>query len=207
MRPPLNRWARPLRPARWVGGRSAVLLAAGTLAGCVTLPAHVSSPAFVPRIVDREYGVVWETLQAALRNEGASGLTGDRQRGVIETTYRVRPGAKVVARGLLGEEETRNAPVQVRYSVRAHPLGPEKTEVRLRAEIQRLDPSTRQWVRAADDGSVVDAFWRRFAQDLAYYGARPETWRPEGPGRETSPPESGRAQGAPGREGPRVEPR
>jgi hypothetical protein len=99
----------------------------------------------------------------------------------------------------MGDHETRHPLVHVRYSVRAHPLGPDKTEVRLRTMIQYEDLGTRQWVPTADDGSVVDAFWRRFDQDLAYYGARPETWRPDGgrpaPGLPAGEPAEGRAGG------------
>lgn len=179
----------------WVLGWSAPL-AVGVLAGCITLPGEVSAPGFVPRIVDREYRVVWETLQATLRNEGALGVTGDRERGVIETAFRLRPGTKVWAGGLLGEAETRNNLVQVRYAVRARPLGPEETEVRLRTEILYMDRASRQWVRGVDDGTLMDSFWRRFEEDLAYYGMRPETWRPEGAGREAPHPDGGRS-GAP----------
>ena len=164
-------------------GRWAPGLAAAVLAGCVTLPGEVSRTPFVPRIVERDYPVVWETLQATLRNEGALGLSGDPGRGVIETAFRIRPGTKVLARGLLGEEETRNNLVQVRYAVQTRALGPQRTEVHLRTEVQYLDRASRTWIRAADDGSLMDSFWRRFEQDLAYYGARPDTWRPDDPGR------------------------
>lgn len=198
------------QPARCrpVTTRWAATLAVVLLGGCVTLPGEMSSPPFVPRIVDREYVVVWETLQAALRNEGAVGLTGDRERGVIETAYRVRPGTKVLAHGLLGAEETRDAfLVQVRYSVRARPLGPGKTEVRLRTDVQYMDRAARQWTRTADDGSLMESFWRRFQQDLAYYGAQPETWRPDAPRGVVSPPAAGPSQAPPGGEAPKAEPR
>jgi hypothetical protein len=178
------------------------------LGGCVTLPGHVSEPPFVPRVVDREYGVVWQTLQAALRNEGAPAVTANRDRGVIETAYRLRPGTKVLAHGLLGAVETQNAQmVQVRYSVRALPLGPETTEVRVRTEIQYLDRAVGGWVRAADDGSLMESFWRRFQQDLVYYGARPETWRPDTPGEATSPAAAGPPPGPTGEDAPKAEPR
>jgi hypothetical protein len=168
----------------------------------------VDAPPFVPRIVDREYAVVWETLQAALRNEGAVGLTGDRERGVIETGYRMSPGTKVLAHGLLRAEETRDAYlVQVRYSVRALPLGSAKTEVRVRTEVQYLDRAVGGWVRAADDGSLMESFWRRFQQDLAYYGARPETWRPDAPGGATSPAAASPSPGPTGGVAPTAEPR
>ena len=203
---PLNGQGRPVRLRNGVG-RWAPGLAAAVLAGCVTLPGQVSSTPFVPRIVDREYRAVWQTLQATLRNEGAVGLAGDPERGVMQTAFRIRPGTKVLARGLLGEEETRNNMVQVRYAVQARPLGPQRTEVQLRTEVQYLDRASRMWVRAADDGSLMDSFWRRFEQDLAYYGVRPDTWRPDGPGREASPADAGPARGAPGREAPRAEPR
>jgi len=166
----------------------AATFAVAVLGGCTTLPGPVSAPVFVPRIVDREYAVVWETLQAALRNEGAVAMTANREKGVIETGYRLRPGLKVVTHGLLGAAETRDAlMVQVRYSVRALPLGAEKTEVRVRTEVQYMDRAVGGWVRTADDGSLMESFWRRFQVDLAYYGARPETWRPDGPGGATSP--------------------
>jgi hypothetical protein len=85
----------------------------------------------------------------------------------------------VSARGILGSAETRHPVVEVRYTVRARPLGPGKSEVRLRTMIQYLDSGTQQWVPAADDGTLMETFWRRFEQDLTYYGARPETWRPD----------------------------
>jgi len=166
------------------------------------MPGQESTAVFFPRIVDREYPAVWVTLQAALRNEGALIQTEDQKRGVIETFLRLRPGTKVWTRGSWGEEGTRNPQVQVRYSVQARPLGSEKTEVRLRTQFLYLDRGSGQWVPGTDDGAVMESFWRRFEQDLAYYGARPETWRPEDPGRKVSPPGSGPAQGSPGRQAP-----
>ena len=186
----------------WVG-RWGLALVVAVLAGCITLPGQVSRQAFVTRVVDREYAMVWEALQAALRDEGAIALTADHQRGAIETAYRIRPGSKVLARSLLGYEETRNPLIEVRYSVRTRPLGPEKTEVRLRTEIQYLDRLA-GWVRAAEDGSLADAFWRRLDRDLAFYVARPETLRTNEGGRESSPPQPEPLQG---RDATEAEPR
>ena len=181
-------------------GRHGTTLIAGLiLTGCVTVPGQMARPGFVPRIVDREYGVVWKTLVAALRNEGALLQVVDQRGGAIETAYRLRPGTKIRARGLLGEEETQNLQVQVRYSVRASPLGPEKTEVRLRTEMQYLNQVS-TWVSATDDGGLAESFWRRFEQDLAYYGLQPEKWRPDEPRRDPSRPEPGPEGVLPGRE-------
>lgn len=141
--------------------------------------------------------MVWVTLQAALRNEGALIQSADPASGAIETFSRVRPGTKVWTRGALAQQGTYNLLVQVRYSVQARPLGSEKTEVRLRTETAYLDRGSGTWVPGTDDGTVTESFWRRFDQDLAYYGARPETWRLEGPGREGPSPGSGPAQGSP----------
>ena len=154
--------------------------------GCATLPGEIARPDYVPRIVDREYPVVWNTLVAALRNEGALIQAADRQAGTIETAYRPRPGTKVRSRGLFGEADTQNVEVRVRHSVRAHPLGPEKTEVRLRTEVRYRDGLT-DWMATTDDGGVAESFWRRFEQDLAYYGLRPETWGPQEPRRDPEP--------------------
>src|SRR5574341_780793 len=123
------------------GGRAwlGMAITAALLEGCVTLPGELATPAFTPRVVDREYRVVWVTLLAALRNEGAQIARRDPDGGLIETAFRPRPGTKVVARGILGEQETRHPLVQVRYSVRARPLGHGTTEVRLRTVIQYLD--------------------------------------------------------------------
>ena len=156
------------------------------LAGCVTLPGEVARPDYVPRIVDREYSVAWNALVAALRNEGALLQRTDKQAGIIETFYRIRPGTKVRTRGPFAQVDTQNVEVRVRYSVRANPLGSEKTEVRLRTEVQYLD-GAKSWVATTDDGGVAESFWRRFELDLAYYGLRPETWGPQEPRRDPGP--------------------
>jgi hypothetical protein len=171
------------------------------LAGCVTLPGEPARPDFVPRIVDREYGVVWNTVLAALRNEGAKLASSDRDRGLVETSFQWRDGTRVLGKGLLGQERTRNVPVQVRHSVRTRALGAEKTEVSLRTEVQYLDQGTGTWVRVLDDGTLTESFWRRFEQDLTYYGARPDTWRPDEP-RPVPPASSAGPPGALGRQAP-----
>ena len=193
----------PLRNAVRCGGAWAGAVVAGAvLAGCLTLPGHLPTPEFTPRIVDREYPVVWETLLAALRNEGAQVVRREPEGGVIDTAFRARPGTKVLTRGILGSAEMRQSAVEVRYSVRARPLGPGKTEVRLRTLIQYMDLGTQQWVPATDDGTLMETFWRRFEQDLRYYGAQPETWRPD-EGRPTpAPPPAGSADVLPGGSAP-----
>lgn len=170
------------------------------LAGCASLPAERARPQYAPRIVDREYSVVWATLLAALRNEGAFVSAADQQQGTIETPFRARPGTTVRTRGLY-QTDTRNTEVQVRYTVRATALGPEKTEVSLVTDVQYLDRAS-GWVQTTDDGGVAESFWRRFEQDLLYYGMRPETWRPlESP--PTSPQAAPRPKGiSSGRETP-----
>jgi hypothetical protein len=173
------------------------------LAGCVTFPGELARPDYVARIVDREYSVTWNTLVAALRNEGAALQAADKQAGIIETAYSSRPGTKVRTRGPFVHVDTQSVQVRVRYSVRANPLGSERTEVRLRTEVQYQD-GAKGWVATTDDGGVAESFWRRFHQDLAYYGLRPETWgaqeprRDPGPSGPTAPGDpEGRAGGAP----------
>jgi hypothetical protein len=162
------------------------------LAACVSLPAEKARPQYAPRIVDREYSVVWKTLLAALRNEGAFVTTSDQQQGAIQTAFRARPGTNVRTRGLFYQTDTRNVEVQVRYIIRATALGREKTEVSLVTEIQYLDPAS-GFVPTTDDGAVAESFWRRLEEDLAYYGMRPETWRSGGPSREGASPGQGTA--------------
>ncbi len=169
------------------------------LAGCVTLPGDRAIPQYAPRIVEREYSVVWKTLLAALKNEGAFVASANQRQGTIETIFRARPGTMVRARGLLYETDTRNIEVQVRYSVRAAALGKEKTEVFLVTHIQYLDRAS-GWIATTDDGGVAESFWRRFEEDLVYYGMRPETWRSDEPRRAPTPATPGPEGLVPGRE-------
>jgi hypothetical protein len=157
---------------------------------------------FETRVVPREYGLVWQTLEAALRNEGAQIQRSFADRGEIDTAYRLHPGLKITGPSVIGERETRDAMVQVRYVVRARSLGPASTEVRLRTDVQMLDRTVRTWTRVNDDGALKVAFWRRFEEDLAYYGVRPERWRPEdfrpGPVRDGATEPGGQTRGVPG---------
>ena len=190
-------WGMQMRRART--GWPVAIIGGLLLAGCAKLPGERAIPQYAPRVVDREYSVVWKTLLAALRNEGAVVASADQKQGTIQTAYRPRPGTTVRTQGLFYQTDTRNAQVFVRYKIQATALGPEKTEVSLVTEIQYLERAS-GWVPTTDDGGVAESFWRRFEEDLAYYGMRPETWRSDEPRRAPVPAAPGPEGVSPGRE-------